>query len=165
MTITPVELRNMRFERKFRGYDPFYVDSIIAEAATELEKLIDANTELQRQVRQLEERLGSYRNIEQVLKDSIVTAQQAAEATQKAAQRESEARLQETDAVCKQLQAEYMNEVDRIKLEIASIRMQKARFLAELKSLIEGHYHMIEERQKIDQETSPESELVTTHEE
>ena len=163
MAITPVELRNMSFERKFRGYDPFYVDTIIAEAATEMEKLIDANSELLRQLKHLEERLSSFQNLEQSLKDTLLTAQQAAEGTQRAAQRESEARLQETEVVCKQLQAEYMHEVEQIKLEIASLRMQKARFLAELKSLIEGHYHMIEERQKIERETAPE--LATTHDE
>jgi cell division initiation protein len=163
MAITPVELRNMRFERKFRGYDPFYVDTIIAEAATEMEKLIDANSELLHQLKHLGERLSSFQNIEQSLKDTLLTAQQAAEGTQRAAQRESEARLQETEVVCKQLKAEYMAEVEQIKLEIASLRMQKARFLAELKSLIEGHYHMIEERQKIERETAPE--LATTHDE
>ena len=160
MAITPVELRNMRFERKFRGYDPFYVDTIIAEAAAEMEKLIDANTELLRQLKQLEERLASFQTIEQSLKDALLTAQQAAEATQRAAQRESEARLQETDVVCKQLKAEYLAEVEQIKLEIASLRMQKTRFLAELKSLIEGHYHMIEERQKAEREAVPEYETV-----
>lgn len=160
MTITPVELRNMRFERKFRGYDPFYVDTIIAEAAAEMEKLIDANSEILRQLKNTEERLASFQNIEQSLKDALLTAQQAAEATQRAAQRESELRLQETDVVCKQLKAEYMTEVEQIKLEIASLRMQKARFLAELKSLIEGHYHMIEERQKVERETVQEYETV-----
>lgn len=160
MTITPVELRNMRFERKFRGYDPFYVDTIIAEAAAEMEKLIDANSEILRQLKHTEERLASYQIIEQSLKDALLTAQQAAEATQRAAQRESEVRLQETDVVCKQLKAEYMTEVEQIKLEIASLRMQKARFLAELRSLIEGHYHMIEERQKVERETAQEYETV-----
>jgi cell division initiation protein len=163
MAITPIELRNMRFERKFRGYDPFYVDTITAEAATEMEKLIDANSELLRQLKQLEERLSSYHNIEQSLKETLLTAQQAAEATQRAAQRESEARLQETDVVCKQLKSEYMTEVEQIKLEIASLRMQKARFLAELRSLIEGHYLMITERQKIEQESTPE--LAAVHDE
>jgi cell division initiation protein len=160
MAITPVELRNMRFERKFRGYDPFYVDTIIAEAAAEMEKLIDANTEILRQMKNTEERLVSFQNIEQSLKDTLLTAQQAAEATQRAAQRESEARLQETDVVCRQLKAEYMTEVEQIKLEIASLRMQKARFLAELRSLIEGHFHMIEERQKVERESTPEYETV-----
>jgi cell division initiation protein len=163
MAISPVELRNMRFERKFRGYDPFYVDTIIAEAAAEMEKLIDANSELLRQLKHLEERLTSFQNIEQSLKNTLLIAQQAAEGTQRAAQRESDTRLQETEVVCKQLKGEYMAEVDQIKLEIASLRMQKARFLAELKSLIEGHYHMIEERQKIERETSPEP--ATTHDE
>ncbi len=161
MAITPVELRNMRFERKFRGYDPFYVDTIIAEAATEMEKLIDANSELLRQSKHLEERLSSYQSMEQALKDTLVTAQQAAEGTQRAAQQESEARLQETEVVCKQLKAEYMAEVEQIKLEIASLRMQRARFLAELKSLIESHQHMIEERERIERETVPEP--ATTH--
>jgi cell division initiation protein len=165
MAITPVELRNMRFERKFRGYDPFYVDTIIAEAAAEMEKLIDVNTDLQRQMKNLEDRNRTYENIEQTLKDTLVTAQQAADATQKAAQRESEARLQETDVVCKQLKAEYMAEVEQVKMEIATLRMQKARFLAELKSLIEGHYRMIEERQKIEQETASEAEYAATHHE
>jgi cell division initiation protein len=118
---------------------------------------------LQRQIKNLEERLTSYQTIEQSLKQTLLTAQQAAEATQRAAERESDARLQETDVVCKQLKAEYMSEVEQFKLEIATLRMQKARFLAELKSLIEGHYRMIEERQKIEQETTPE--LAATHDE
>jgi cell division initiation protein len=158
MAITPVELRNQTFERKFRGYDPFYVDTIMAEAAAEIEKLIDANTESQRQVKSLEERLRSYQNIEQSLKETLLSAQQSAEEKRRVSEREAEARLQETEVACSQLKARYLSEVEQIRLEIASLRMQKVRFAAELKSLIETHARMLEDRQKAELELVAEQE-------
>lgn len=158
MTITPVELRSQQFERKFRGYDPFYVDTIIAETAMEMEKLIDANTGLQRQIKLLEERLQSYQSIEQSLKETLLSAQQAAEEKKRASEREAELRIQETEMACGQLKTRYLGEFEQIKLEIASLRMQKVRFMAELKSLLDTHTRIIEDRQRTEAEPVMESE-------
>jgi len=85
MAITPVELRNMSFERKFRGYIRSMWTQLLPKRQPKWKKLIDANAELQRQMKNLEERLISYQTIEQSLKQTLLTAQQAAEATQRAA--------------------------------------------------------------------------------
>lgn len=145
MSITPVDFRNQKFGKKLRGYDPFFVDAIVNEAASELERLIDANTELQRQVRILEERLRGYNDIETSLKETLLTAQQAAEEKRRVAERASEVTLKETELVCAELRAEQMRELDKIKGEIESLRLQKVRFAAELRALLDTHARMIEE--------------------
>jgi cell division initiation protein len=161
MSITPVDLRNQRFQKKFRGYDPFYVDTIISEAATEMEKLIDTNTELRRQINNLEEKLKSYQNIEASLKQTLLTAEQTAEEKRRVSERQSETMLKETEVVCAELKAEQMKEVEKIKLEIAQLRMQKVRFFAELKSVIDTHTRILEDRKQIDE--APVIDLETVH--
>lgn len=146
MGITPVELRNVKFEKKLRGFNPIDVETVLNEVAGEMERLIDANNGLQRQVLSLEEKLKQFQNLEKSLKEALLTAQQAAEEKRKAADRSTEVQIRETEVVCAELKQKALSEIETMKFELASLKMQKVRFVAELRSLVDTHRKLLEEK-------------------
>lgn len=146
MPMTPVDLRNVKFEKKFRGYNPSDVETVLNEVAGEMERLIDANSGLQRQVLSLEEKLKQLQNIEKSIKETLLTAQQAAEEKRKATDRSAEVQIRETEVHCAELKQKAQSEVETMKFELASLKMQKVRFVAELRSLIDAHHKLLEEK-------------------
>lgn len=146
MAMTPVELRNVKFEKKLRGYNPMDVENVLNEIAGELERLIDANSALQRQLISQEEKLKQFQNLEKSIKDALLTAQQAAEEKRKAADKSAEVQIRETEAVCVEMKQKALSEVETMKFELASLKMQKVRFVAELRSLIDTHRKLLEEK-------------------
>ncbi len=75
-----------------------------------------------------------------------MTAQQAAEEKRKAADRSTEIQIRETEAVCVEMKQKALSEVETMKFELASLKMQKVRFVAELRSLIDTHRKLLEEK-------------------
>lgn len=144
MTITPVELRNFQFARKMRGYDPIDVDAVIDEAATEIENLIAARGKLEDDVRRLQDRLKTYEDIEQSLRQALVTAEEAARQQQEAASREAELKLKEAEVEAERRVTQSFAEIERARAELAHLRQQKAVFLAEMRALIESHLHLLD---------------------
>lgn len=146
MAMTPVELRNVKFEKKLRGYNPMDVENVLNEVAGELERLIDANNALQRQVVSQEDKLKQFQSLEKSINQTLLTAQQAAEEKRSAADRSAEVQIRETEAVCTEMKQKALSEVETMKFELASLKMQKVRFVAELRSLLDAHRRLLEEK-------------------
>lgn len=146
MPMTPVDLRNVKFEKKLRGFNPVDVENVLNEIAGEMERLIDVNSALQRQVLSLEDKLKQLQNLEKSIKETLLTAQQAAEEKRKATDRSAEVQIRETEVVCAEMKQKALSDVETMKFELASLKMQKVRFVAELRSLLDAHRRLLEEK-------------------
>lgn len=146
MTITPVDLRNFEFPKAFRGFAPEEVESIINEAAGEMERLLKENEDLTRRISSMQEQLKKYADLEESIKKTLLTAEKAVAEKQKAADQAMEVQVRETETVCNEMKQKALKEVETIKFELASLKMQKVRFMAEIRSLIESHSKLLEER-------------------
>ncbi len=146
MAITPVDLRNAQFEKKFRGLNPADVETLINAAAEEIERLLTLNNEQQRQILALEDKLRAFQNLEKSLKETLLTAQQAAEEKKKSAEKAAQLQIKETELACAEMKHAAQKDIETAKFELASLRMQKVRFAAELKALIDAHQKLLEEK-------------------
>lgn len=79
MKITPLDLRNQEFGRTLRGYDPEEVRVFLELVADEFEILIKENAGLTERVKDLDEKIRDYRNMERTLHATMIAAQQSAE--------------------------------------------------------------------------------------
>ena len=62
MSITPQEIADKEFSRKFRGYDQEEVDMFLDKIYFELEEIIRYKEEAELYIKKLEERLSYYTN-------------------------------------------------------------------------------------------------------
>ena len=78
MALTPMDIHNKEFTRSFRGYDDEEVDRFLDEIIEEFERLYKENIELKERLGMLSDQISNYKTMENTLKETLVTAQRAA---------------------------------------------------------------------------------------
>ena len=98
MAFGPKMIEEIEFKTvAFRGYRVSEVDEFLDEMADEVDKLQIANRALEEKVAKLSEREKSVTDMEQTLRDTLITAQRAAEDVVKAAKEKATAILQDSE--------------------------------------------------------------------
>jgi cell division initiation protein len=98
MSITPAELRHVRFAQVRKGYDTEAVDRALESVADSIEELLHERHELVERVRALEGEVERYRDVEATLSQTLTLAERAAEELKAEAQTEAERILVEARA-------------------------------------------------------------------
>ena len=91
MALTPVEIRHLTPPRTtFRGYRPRTTDRLLEEIAASFEDVWRERADLADKVEQLETDLVRFRELETLLRTTLVSAEQASAQTRDQARREAE---------------------------------------------------------------------------
>jgi cell division initiation protein len=146
--ITPVDIKNQKFGKSFRGYDPSEVEGFLEMTASTLEELLLENSRLKEKSSAAEATLKSYTDLESNLRDALVTAQKTAEEIRQNAQKEAELLMRETKLKAERNLTETYDTVSRIKKQIADLENQKREYLVRFKSLLDTHRNVVESMEK-----------------
>ena len=74
MSITPQDITDKEFSRKFRGYDQEEVDEFLDKIYIDYEELVRYKDETERYIKRLEERLSDYTT--DILKRTVTNEQE-----------------------------------------------------------------------------------------
>jgi cell division initiation protein len=83
--VTPHDLRNAELREAFRGYRPDEVEELLERAAITLERIHERNRQLQERIASLEAEGSSAKEMESVLRQTLLLAQRTADETVTAA--------------------------------------------------------------------------------
>ncbi|TML52558.1 MAG: DivIVA domain-containing protein, partial [Actinobacteria bacterium] len=115
MALTPVEIRHLTPHRTtFRGYNVAATDTLLEEIAASFEDVWRERADLADKVEQLETDLVRYRELETLLRTTLVSAEQASAHTRDQARREAELILSEAHAEAREIQRRALAENDRL---------------------------------------------------
>ena len=78
MGLTPVEIRHIRLGRGFRGYRRSSVDGVLGEIADSFEDVWRERADLADQVEALEHDLQRHKELEELLRTTLVSAERSA---------------------------------------------------------------------------------------
>src|SRR3954470_17921837 len=98
MSITPAELRHVRFAQVRKGYDTEAVDRALESVADAIEELLHERHELTERAKAMEGEIQRYRDVESTLSDTLLLAERAAEELKAEAQIEAERMMAEARA-------------------------------------------------------------------
>ena len=98
MSITPAELRHVRFAQVRKGYDTEAVDRALETVADSVEELLHERHELMERLRALETEVERYREVEATLSQTLTLAERAAEELKAEAAAEAERMMAEARA-------------------------------------------------------------------
>lgn len=101
--LTPLDVRKKEFRRCFRGYDEQEVDRFLDLVIDTMERLIEQKNGLQEQLERMEGMVARYTELEDVLKSTMVIAQQTANEIKEAAERQVNSMLKEAGAKSDQI--------------------------------------------------------------
>ena len=79
MKVTPLDLKQQRFQTVMRGYDRGEVNAFLAEAAEDYENAVRENERLRQELSKSEAVLNEHRSQEKNLRNTLLTAQKLAD--------------------------------------------------------------------------------------
>lgn len=143
MPLTPLDIHNKEFSRGFRGYDEDEVNEFLDQVIKDYEMVIREKKELEEKLRDMQERLGHFNNIEETLNKSILVAQEAAEEVKRNAQKEAKLIIKEAEKNADRIVNEALSRARKIALEIEDLKKQSKVFRNRFKMLIEAQLDML----------------------
>jgi cell division initiation protein len=126
MALTPVEIRHLSPPTGFMGYKRAPTDKLFAEIATSFEDVWRERADLADKVDQLEADIVRYKEIESLLRETLVSAERAASQLKEQARKEAEMILKEAHAEARKVQHDARTENERLVVESRRIKAQLA---------------------------------------
>ncbi len=125
MPLTPVEIRHIELRRTFlRGYRRPAVNQLLEEIADSFEEVWRERADLADQLHELESEAEKHRELEALLRSTLVAAERAAQDMKEQARRESDLIVQEAHAEGRRVTRESAGEKRRLEEDIRRIRAQ-----------------------------------------
>lgn len=129
MSLTPVEIRHVKLDRRVLGYERRAVESLLAEIAASFEDVWRERADLADKVEQLDLDIQRYKELESLLRTTLVSAERAASELKEQARREADVILAEAHSEARAVQRRALSENERLVLET---RLLKERLRAAL---------------------------------
>ncbi len=146
--LTPLDIQKVEFRRVLRGYSEQEVDSFLDRVIQDYENLFRENQDLKEQLTQAEQSASRYREIEDVLKNTMVMAQKNADELRQNTEKEAGLLMDRTRIEAGKLAREAEQEVAAI-LQEAEQRADEMISEAQkkVKLAAEEHYRLQRETQ------------------
>jgi cell division initiation protein len=122
MALTPVEIRHVSLGRGLLGYRRSATDRLLEEIADSFEEVWRERAELQDANERLESDIDRYRDLETLLRKTLVTAERSAEELTEHARREADVVLAEARAEAREITQRALAERDHLRAETSRIR-------------------------------------------
>ena len=148
MKITPWEVKNQKFKKKFKGYDPLEVDGFLEILAGEIEEGTKEINLLKEKLSSLENKLSEYKNMEETLQNVILTAQKSADELKKNAEKEAELLIREAKIKSQRLLEEPVLKLSEMKKELYELKNLKDEYILRFKSMLDLHKNLLESYEK-----------------
>ncbi len=132
MALTPVEIRHLNPGRALFGYKSGATDRLLDEIADSFEDVWRERADLADKVEQLEADLVRFRELEGLLRATLVSAERASAETKDQARREAELILTEAHAHARELQRQAVAENERLRRESQVLRERLRAALADV---------------------------------
>ena len=122
MTIAPVELHHIRLRRGLFGYRRSPVDDLIRDTADSFEEVWRQRADFADRIEQLEGELARHRDLETLLRTTLVSAERSAHELKDQARREAGIILEEAHAEARAVTRAAATERERLLREARKVR-------------------------------------------
>ncbi len=122
MTITPVELHHIDLRRSLLGYRRKPVDQLVQEIATSFEEVWRQRADFADRIEQLEGELARHRDLETLLRTTLVSAERSAHELNDQARREAGLVLEEAHAEARAVTRAAAAERERLLADARKVR-------------------------------------------
>jgi cell division initiation protein len=142
MKLTPLEIKQHRFDKSLRGYDVNEVHSFLELVASEVDQLQQKNSDLNEQVEKLNKRITHYEKVEEAIHETLQTTKESV--AQKMEQVRSEAKTAMDRA---HMEAETI--IKEAQQQRSLIRQDMIRLLERREEMISSFQQFLENNQTL----------------
>ena len=122
MALTPVEIRHIKPSRSLLGYNRGVVDELLEDVVESFEQVWRERADLADKIERLEADLVRYRELETLLRTTLVSAERASQELRDQARREVHVMLEEAHLEARKIRREALAELERMRTESTRIR-------------------------------------------
>jgi cell division initiation protein len=144
MRIAPLDLRQQRFKKSLRGFDPTEVVAFLTEAADDYEHALREIDRLRQDLARMEALLTEHREREANLRNTLLTAQRLTDDMREAAQNEAKMIVREAQGRADLLLQKAQNRFDEVERDITELRLRRRDVEGSLESSIQALYRALE---------------------
>lgn len=124
-TLTPLDIQKKEFRHTFRGYSVDEVDAFLDQITQDYEKLLKDNLDQAERLAQAEQNIARYREIEEVLKKTMILAQKNADELRNNTEKESQLMLDrvriEADQLIREAEQEAVAIIEKAERQAAAM--------------------------------------------
>jgi cell division initiation protein len=142
MALTPVEIRHVTLNRGFYGYNRGATDRLLEEIVESFEEVWRERADLEDKLERLESDIARYRDLETLLRKTLVSAERSAQELKDQARREADVYLTEAHAEARLIKQRALAEREHLRGEASRIR-----------SLLRSALAMVDEQEGEDEAT------------
>ncbi|HEX9350597.1 MAG TPA: DivIVA domain-containing protein [Gaiellaceae bacterium] len=122
MALTPVEIRHVKLARSPLGYDRGATDRLLEEIVESFEEVWRERAELEDKLERVESDIARYRDLETLLRKTLVSAERSAQELKDQARREADVILTESHAEARLIKQRALAEREHLRGEASRIR-------------------------------------------
>jgi cell division initiation protein len=142
--LTPLDIRSQRFASRLRGVDGGEVENFLHIVSEDYAALSKERDQLAERVRELEARVEALQGTEQLMRDTLVTAQSLAADLKQTAIRESEVRVSEAEVMAEKLLDAAHRRAAKLSEDVRELRTLRSRLAQALRQTVETHLALID---------------------
>jgi cell division initiation protein len=142
--ITPLDLQQYQFRKKqWNGLDPEDVKAFLELVRVEMEELLRENHALKDELKRTVQRLAEFKDREQTLKDTLLTAQKLCDDLKSQAGKEAETIIAGAEVKAQEIIHQASQRASKLQSEIRELRRQKIAFEENLRGQLQSHLKML----------------------
>lgn len=143
MKLSPIDINRQKFTLRFKGYDREEVQNFLSAIAEQMEQLLRENTIQKKEIERLNNLLEEYREREEVLKNTLVSAQKASDQLRENAEKESKLLIKEAELKAIKVYETAQKQIQKLQADILQLRMRKRHMQESILAQIEALRQLI----------------------
>lgn len=144
MKITPLDIQQMVFQVKLRGYDRDEVNRFLEEVAQTVESLNRDNTGLRERIVLLEQQVAELKRTELTLSNTLVSAQSLADDVKRSAQRDAELIVKEAELKAGELFRQVRVEMAEGQRDLSLLKKQRLLMVERMRATLQTFERMLD---------------------
>jgi len=152
MKISPMEIQRQTFRKRFRGYDAEEVRTYLNLLAEELQQFQREHAALQQETQFLRSIVDEHRQREEILKNTLLTAQRMSEELRETARKQGETTVKEAELQADKLVELAQGRAKSIERETIDLRAMRQTLRSDIRALVERIEHILDAQEEADVE-------------
>jgi len=148
MKITPIDIQQVSFDVRFRGYNRKEVDNFLDLLAHDYEMLIKESQEIKEKTASLEIQVMELKKKEATLNSTLIAVQKVVDEMKQNAQKEVDLLIKEAELKAEEITQGAQVERLRLQSEIKDLQRQKVLFLENIRSVLRTFEKTVELEEK-----------------
>lgn len=137
------QINEKKFEKAALGYKPESVDSFLFEVSESYNAVVEENKQLQKKIQVLAEKIQEYREQEDSLRDTLLTAQRLGDSLLKESKTKADIIIKDATAKAEKIVENAQKKLEGEQIALTKMQREVSGFKTRLMSLYKTHIELI----------------------